>query len=194
MSNPTLGEWLKRETRADHRRVDQHPALKPLLKRDLTLPEYATALSTLYAPIASLEEVLSSGLKANGAHYPLTHRAALLKADIYQLGRQVRSPHGASPPESMASLVGMLYVLEGSRLGGTMIARQVKSVMGNQMPLRFFSAHPLHDAQWADFWRFAERHCPPATWPAVLAGAQQAFMLFMQDLEMDERQGPTPKE
>lgn len=194
MNNPTLGEWLKRETRADHSRVDQHPVLKPLLKRDLTLSEYATALSALYVPIASLEEMLSSGLIAHGADYPLTQRAGLLKADIDQLGRQVNTPHGASLPESMACIIGMLYVLEGSRLGGAMIARQVKSVMENQVPLRFFTTHPLQAAQWEDFWRFAERHCPPATWPAVLAGAQQAFLLFMQELEMAERQGPMPKE
>lgn len=186
MSNPTLSEWLKRETRADHRRVDQHPALKPLLKQNLTLPEYATALSALYVPIASLEEVLSIGLTAHGAHYPLTQRAALLRADIDQLGHQVSAPHGVSLPESMASIVGMLYVLEGSRLGGAMIARHVKRVMGNQVPLRFLTTHPLEEAQWADFWRFAEHHCPTATWPAVLAGAQQAFILFMQELERVE--------
>jgi len=45
MSNLTLGEWLKRETRSDHAQVDQHPVLKPLLKRDLTLPDYTTALT-----------------------------------------------------------------------------------------------------------------------------------------------------
>ncbi|WGI24076.1 biliverdin-producing heme oxygenase [Halomonas alkaliantarctica] len=187
MSNPTLSEWLKRETRADHRRVDQHPALKPLLKRDLTLPEYATALSALYVPIASLEEALSIGLTALGAHYPLTQRAALLKADMDQLGQHASVPHCASLPKSMASIVGMLYVLEGSRLGGAMIARHVKRVMGDQVPLRFFTTHPLEEAQWADFWHFAEYHCPPPTWPAVLAGAQQAFTLFMQELEMIER-------
>ena len=192
MNNPTLSEWLRRETRGDHSRVDQHPVLKPLLKRDLTLSEYATALSALYAPIASLEEMLSRGLMAHGANYPLTQRAGLLKADIDQLGRQVKTPHGASLPESMACIVGMLYVLEGSRLGGAMIARQVESVMENQVPLRFFTTYPLQEAQWADFWRFAECHCPPATWPAVLAGAQQAFMLFMQALETVERQAPTP--
>lgn len=194
MNNPSLGEWLKRETRADHRRLDQHPVLKSLLKRDLTLPEYATALSALYVPIASLEEMLSSGLIAHGADYSLTRRADLLKVDIDQLGRQVKTPHGVSIPQSMASIIGMLYVLEGSRLGGAMIARKVKSVMENEVPLRFFSAYPLHAAQWENFWLFAECHCPPATWPAVLAGAQQAFLLFMQELEAVDRLGPTPKE
>lgn len=137
MSNLTLGEWLKRETRSDHAQVDQHPVLKPLLKRDLTLPDYTTALSALYAPIVSLEEMLSKGLMAHGAHYPLTQRAALLRADIEQLGRQVRTANGAALPESIPSLVGMLYVLEGSRLGGAMLARQVKKAMGSQVPLRF---------------------------------------------------------
>ncbi len=130
---------------------------------------------------------------AHGAHYPLTQRAALLRADIEQLGRQVRTANGAALPESIPSLVGMLYVLEGSRLGGAMLARQVKKAMGSQVPLRFFTAAPLQQAQWSDFWHFAERHCPPATWPAVLAGAQQAFRLFMLELERVEHQDLAPK-
>lgn len=194
MSKPTLSEWLKRETREDHHRVDQHPALKPLLRRELTLGEYATALSALYAPIASLEQALSCGLKAHDMDYRLIHREALLKADIHQLGMRAASVRLTPPPDSVADAVGMLYVLEGSRLGGRMIARHVESVLDDQVPLRFFTAHPLTEEEWTAFWRFAEYHCPLPSWPAVLAGAQQAFGHFTQGLAAFVSSGPAPKE
>ena len=194
MSKSTLSEWLKRETREDHHRVDQHPALKPLLKRELTIAEYAASLCALYAPIASLELALRSGLPAHGINYSLIAREALLREDIYQLGSKVEPPNPIMSPASVAELVGQLYVLEGSRLGGAMIARHVERVLGSQTPLRFFTAHPLQEEEWAAFWRFAEQHCPPATWPAVQAGAQQAFAHFIQGLEGFVNSNPVPKE
>jgi heme oxygenase len=181
MSNASLAAWLKRETREAHHRIDQHPALKPLIRRDLTLAEYTTALSALYAPVEGLEKVLSSGLVTLGVDYPLIQRAALLKADLHQLGQRERVGGPTAPtPSGLASLVGMLYVLEGSRLGGAMIARHVSHVLGGQVPLRFFSTYPLEADQWRAFWCFAECHCPPSTWPAVREGAQQAFTHFAQ--------------
>ncbi|MBT2770755.1 biliverdin-producing heme oxygenase [Halomonas sp. ISL-60] len=194
MSNPTLREWLKRETRVAHHQVDQHPALKPLLSRELTVAKYATALSALYAPIASLEQALSSGLQAHAMDYRLMQREPLLKADIQRLGKRVASVPFAALPTSPANTVGMLYVLEGSRLGGAMIARHVESVLGRQVPLQFLTAHPLTGEQWAAFWHFAEYHCPLSTWPAVLAGAQQAFERFTLDLAAFAGPNPVPIE
>lgn len=194
MSKLTLSEWLKRETRADHHRVDQHPTLKPLLRRELTVAEYATALSALYVPIASLEQALSSGLPAHDMDYRLIQREALLKADIHQLGMRAGVVPLTPPPVSVADAVGMLYVLEGSRLGGKMIARHVESVLGSQVPLHFFTSHPLTEEDWVAFWRFAEHHCPPSKWPAVLAGAQQAFGNFTQGLAAFVSSGPAPRE
>lgn len=194
MSEPTLATWLKRETRVEHRRVDQHPALKPLLRRELAIEEYATALSALYAPVASLEAALSSGLDAHGVNYPLKQREALLKADILQLGRQVQPVSRLPPLATIDAIVGTLYVLEGSRLGGAMIARHVRHVLGNQVPLRFFAAAPLQGQAWAAFWVFAENLCPPPSWPAVRASAQQAFAHFILGLEAFVNSNPTPKE
>ncbi|HDZ45383.1 hypothetical protein LCGC14_0379760 [marine sediment metagenome] len=185
MSKLTLSEWLKRETRADHHRVDQHPLLKPLLKRDVSLEEYATALSALYAPIASLEMALNSSLPANNVDYVLVERAALLKADIEQLGGQAEPAYRIPPSANVAEVVGKLYVLEGSRLGGAMIARHIHSVLGSQAPLRFFTAQPLQAEQWAAFWRCAEHYCPPPSWPALRVSAQQAFEYFIQGVEAE---------
>lgn len=199
MSKPTLATWLRRETRLEHHRVDQHPVLKPLLKRELAIEEYATALSALYAPVASLETALSSGLGAHGVNYPLTQREALLKADILQLGRQVQPVSRLPPLATIEAIVGTLYVLEGSRLGGAMIARHVRQVLEDQVledqvPLRFFAAAPLQTQEWAAFWVFAENLCPPPSWPAVRESAQQAFAHFIQGLEAFVNANPTPKE
>ena len=185
MNNASLAAWLKRETREAHHRIDQHPALKPLITRELTLAEYAAGLSALYPPVVSLEHVLSRGLVNLGVNYPLLRRAALLKADLQQLGQREKTGHPAPTPSGLASLVGMLYVLEGSRLGGAMIARHVSHVLGHQVPLRFFSTYPLEEEQWRAFWCFAERHCPPPTWPAVREGAQQAYAHFAQGLALE---------
>lgn len=86
-------------------------------------------------------------------------------------------------PTNVAEVVGKQYVVEGSRLGGVLIARHIHSVLGKQVPKRFFTAQPLQVEQWAAFWRCAEHYCPPSSWPAVRASAQQAFGYFIQGVE-----------
>lgn len=98
------------------------------------------------------------------------------------------------PPASVADAMGMFYMLEVSRLGGKMIARHVESVLYDQLPLRFFTDPPLTTEEWAAFWHFAEHHCPRSTWPAVLAGAQQAFGHFTQGVAALASSGPAPRE
>lgn len=109
-------------------------------------------------------------------------------------------PASRLPPlATIEAIVGTLYVLEGSRLGGAMIARHVRHVLGsdvleNQVPLRFFAAAPLQGQEWAAFWVFAENLCPPPSWPAVRDSAQQAFAHFILGLEAFVNANPTPKE
>lgn len=200
MSNIALGEWLKQQTRPDHHQLDQHPVLKPLLSRQLTLTTYGTALVALHRPIACLEQTLCNSFSQFGVDYSLTLRETSLAADIEQLGKHIPVLGHPTPlcvlppPTNIAEVVGMLYVLEGSRLGGAMIGRHIERVLGDQVPLRFFTAQPLEAAHWAVFWQFADQYCPEDAWPAVLAGARLAFGYFIKDLNAVMTTNPMPKE
>lgn len=88
-------------------------------------------------------------------------RAPLLTADLAELG--LAAPVGAAPAVgSPAAIAGAVYVLEGSRLGGALLARRVAA----GLPRRFLSASQ-----------------PAGAWRAFLARLEQ---LLTTDVERRE--------
>lgn len=105
----------------------------------------------------------------------LTPRTPLLSADLTALG--VAMPKASSPTsDDMAAAWGTLYVVEGSRLGGALLARAVPP----QWPSAYLGAiHPA--GQWraiqAAVDAAAERE--PDVWrERMIAGALDTFALY----------------
>lgn len=84
---------------------------------------YADMLSRMSAPLSAMEGALSSGvapvLFENWAGRLRSHA---LRADLDALNTDFRQRF-AAPIENEAEALGALYVLEGSRLGGRVLAR-----------------------------------------------------------------------
>ncbi|WP_075879633.1 biliverdin-producing heme oxygenase [Vreelandella massiliensis] len=200
MEADKLARFLKAYTRQAHHRVDQHPLLKPLMQAKLEVNHYGYALTALYPAVCWLEQSVMNAATAYRWAYPVVSRSALLAADLAALGWV--APTGittkASLPASKAHALGALYVLEGSRLGGEMIARHVQKRLGETVPRRFFTApHPLGPGFWPLFWRFAVAECAPREWQAVGDGAWQAFASFETKLSLAQpllTPSPAPKE
>nr|WP_321986283.1 biliverdin-producing heme oxygenase [uncultured Lichenicoccus sp.] len=118
---------LRQGTQAAHQRLDARMSTLPLDER----PSYGRFLHAQAAALVPLEIALEQA----GVVYLLpdwtwrTRRAALL-ADIRQL--EGEEPPLADPEEqavdwidSPAAMLGATYVLEGSRLGGALLRKQV---------------------------------------------------------------------
>ncbi|WP_422102339.1 biliverdin-producing heme oxygenase [Vreelandella sp.] len=177
----SLAQLLRQGTLADHRQVDHHAALRDLLRPEVSLEHYGAALACLYPAIAGLEHALSHASKRHPS-YTLTLREPLLRDDVQRLHQPVLPAWGFAAPANVYEWVGMLYVLEGSRLGGEVIARHTQGCLGEQIPSRFFTQTPLTPAAWAGFWRFAEATCPKDAWPVAVKGARDAFQEFTEAL------------
>ena len=134
---------LRVATRAAHDRVD---ALFSGL--DLADPlDYRRFLTAQAAAFLPVEAALdASGV---GELFPDWHerrRSDLLRADLDALGLDLppllAEPTFASP----AAVAGGAYVLEGSRLGGAVLARSVPDGLAHR-----FLASPLPNGQWRSF-------------------------------------------
>jgi heme oxygenase len=180
-----LARFIKGYTRQAHHRVDQHPMLKPLMQLDLAVNHYGRALTALYPAVNWLEQRGIDAVAAFDLAYPVAPRSALLAADLSVLGwaTPTLTPIKPGLPASKAHALGALYVLEGSRLGGEMIARHVQKRLGDRAPMGFFTApHPLGPGFWPLFWRFAVTECDPGEWQALGDGARQTFASFAAKL------------
>ncbi|MEH3123908.1 MAG: biliverdin-producing heme oxygenase [Sphingomonas phyllosphaerae] len=113
----------------------------------------------------------------------LPTRAALLAADLADVGTAQPAPLPFAPGGDEATLWGVLYVVEGSRLGGAMLARQVPDAL----PGRYLGA--VHaPGQWRAIRAALDEAAAgkDSDWTArMIAGALATFALYAEAAEVD---------
>ncbi|WP_312270901.1 biliverdin-producing heme oxygenase [Pseudomonas sp.] len=180
MSTSSIRERLRQAGGELHQQVDALFSSYRLTDLD----GYQTFLVAHAWALFPMEEMLeSSGIEAMMPDWKQRRRRFALAEDLAMLGVSVPEYKPLQACSNEATLWGYAYVLEGSRLGGKMIARYVA---GSDEPLVRAATHYLS-------------HVPdsgPAGWPAFLAelehravhwkeddlfsGQSQAFGLFLQ--------------
>lgn len=75
----------------------------------------------------------AAGAQAIFADWPERRRRAALAADLADLDISLPAAEAPPLPDDAAAISGALYVIEGSRLGGRFLARQV----GEGLPKRY---------------------------------------------------------
>lgn len=157
---------LRLATRADHDAVD---AAFGAFGFD-TAETYRRFL-TAHARILPAAERLTDPASLVPAWRP---RADLLAADLAALGSAMPEPVALAPPAGIAERWGAIYVIEGSRLGGAMLARSVPA----GLPTAYLSAaHP--PGGWKRFLAALDAADTSATWRAAATrGARAMFASY----------------
>ncbi|MBQ1784269.1 MAG: biliverdin-producing heme oxygenase [Gammaproteobacteria bacterium] len=171
-----LAALLREATKSAHRALDHHPLLAPLVRRTLTMADYADALAGLHAPQAALEQLLAGFAPVED----FKPRLPDLRADLASLS-VLPPPLGATPPcaSGVAARIGIMYVIEGSNLGGAAIAR----VLETSLPVapRAFFGGAGGAERWRRFWRFADAWHPDPD--IAVAAARETFGFFHHHLD-----------
>ena len=161
---------LRRRTAACHDAVDAAFARFDLADA----ASYATFLDAHARALLPAEAALAEAAAGLPVWRP---RGALLRGDLAVLGCAVPPPLTVDPPAGTAAAFGMLYVLEGSRLGGAMLARRVDPAL---------PADYLNAAHRPGEWRALRDRLDDAGaaggtgWEdAATAGAEATFALFL---------------
>jgi heme oxygenase len=137
-----LSRELRLATRADHQRAESALVLGDWTSSRTAYGALLTVLRSFHAPA---EARLRSGEEWHRLTPPVDvrsrERAHLLSADLEQLGLPVPGPaaHAHQGAEPLSTGLGWLYVVEGSRLGGAIIARHARAALGEALPVSFFS-------------------------------------------------------
>ncbi len=127
---------LKAATEGDHERVDRLFSALDLGELD----DYRLFL----AAQASAHLPIEAALDAAGAErivpdWTARRRAGPLRLDLDDLGLQAPAPVAPPPIDDTASILGAVYVLEGSRLGGNLLKRSLPDIA----PCRFLDTTEL---------------------------------------------------
>lgn len=162
---------LRAATAAEHERVDR------LFSRfDLARPEdYRAFLLAQARAFLPVEAALDQGAEDVIGDWPRRRRADLLKADLAALAAPL--PHRLeTAPELHGAprIMGAVYVLEGSRLGGAFLKRSVPP----EFPHAFLGAK-AGPGSWRKLLEMLDKILyGPERIDAAISSAKEVFMLF----------------
>ena len=164
----SLVQRLRADTAADHDRVDARYAGFDLSDRH----DYGRFLTAHARALPAIEAALTSqvGLPI------FRERTSLLAADLADLGQSMPEPLAFEAGGS-AEGWGALYVIEGSRLGGAMLARQVPAAL----PSRYLAAKHL-SGEWRALLQAID--AAPIDAAEAVAGARRVFDLYLDGADV----------
>lgn len=166
----TAHRALRLATAGHHDRVDRLFS-RPDLTDRRSYGQFLLSQARAYLPV---EEALTrAGAAAVLADWPTRQRADLLRADLAALGLATPTADAQVAFESPEAILGGVYVLEGSRLGGTLLRRQVPP----ELPATFLGASD--PAAWRRLLALLEeRLVTVAQRKAAIAAARNVFTAF----------------
>lgn len=167
----TVRSPLRDPTRADHDAVDRLFSRFDL-SRTVGYRSFLAAQAAAFIPVErALEDAGAASVVDDWAD---RRRADRLRADLADLGGDV--VRAVAPPalRTEAAILGVVYVLEGSRLGGAMLSRR----LAPGSPARFLTA-PARPGAWRALLRLLDRKLArPAECFAAAEAARACFRCF----------------
>ncbi|QDX26659.1 biliverdin-producing heme oxygenase [Sphingomonas suaedae] len=170
---------LRRQTASDHDRVDQAYSTFDLRSR----AGYRAFLRAQADPFLAVEAAIDRfDPAAILPDWPTRRRADLLREDLSDLGEPEPDPALLEIGAAERAL-GAIYVLEGSRLGGAMLARSVPP----DLPGRFIRSTPAPQ-RWRTLIGLLDEHLvTPMQRDAAVDAAKEVFALFANSAERQKR-------
>lgn len=167
---------LRAETRPYHDAVEQNEFNQALATG--TPSEQATArfLAKMYGFLAPYEAALLSHANALGPEWEIPERlrAHLILADLHAEPGQLPLCPTMPPLATVPQLLGAMYVVEGSTLGGQVLARQLAKA-GSDLR-RYFSGYGDRTGpRWKAFCQLLAQATTPANEDDIVQSAIHTF-------------------
>ena len=187
---------LRHATHYHHVQLNQHPLLTGLTKPDYPLANYRKLLVAYFHLYQALEDRINQFLSTQSCAFDYTARCKLpwLLKDITFFQEDPQAPSNV-PRRAMAlpeidnvsQLIGVLYAIEGSTLGGQLISRSMAEHHGltPREGACFFNGYGERTSSlWQDFLCFSETiFGDDVQCQAAKVAACQTFQLFKQVLD-----------
>lgn len=182
----TLLKRLRHETREVHEALENQLALT---NPQLTLEQYRETLERFYAFYRPFETDVMPRLTPEwSALFEDRRKLPALISDLEFVG-SINSHLFVCPDfpdySNLLQILGALYVIEGSTLGGQMIARHVREVLGlsENEGLQFFSSYGAEvGPKWKTFRELLQRFSSPDRDPEIIESAKLTFQTLRRCL------------
>lgn len=139
---------LKENTSRAHAQLDNSPMLCQLMSSDLSLKQYCDVLSAMYVWFTEAEKLSSHYFSSFNELQFIQDKANLIKQDLQQLNMcdvETLLTRFDRPClkeiDNLYKALGLLYVLEGSTLGGSVIAPHVSKHFQRKDLTKFYQCY-----------------------------------------------------
>ncbi len=178
---------LKEETRPLHDAIEKNVYLQRVTSDTIQLVEYHKILEAFWGFYAPLEPMLFADSEPwlEEFNVSVREKLPLLKADLLATGNHTEESIAVLPicellpsTATSAKKLGILYVLEGSTLGGSVITRHLKSKLGDvvsNMTQFYFPYGEMTGPNWKNFAMLVERSCTVDEHDEIVEAAKQTF-------------------
>lgn len=196
LTSASLRDEIRAATHAEHEDLESHI---DLMRPDFELKEYACLLQKYHVFYHALERFLL-GRAAQPSEFARFYcrdrlKACWLVSDLKALGVEVDAPADAHLQERLAALfaseqglLGALYVIEGSMLGGSVMSKQFRKRfdLTPETGLMFFTGYGSDTREkWlAMLGLLGQFDHDPAARRETVEGARSMFRLFKEHLAM----------
>ncbi|MBS3955385.1 MAG: biliverdin-producing heme oxygenase [Methylomicrobium sp.] len=152
---PSLSEVLKKSTSCEHRKTENIPIMQDVFGNHFSLKNYQTLLKRMLSLYLPMERKMSAFLINPSLSYSYLPKSPLLQADLQNISNHpihLTLTESDTPNlRSHEDFLGILYVLEGSTLGGSVIIKRLEQHIDVQKAATFF--FPYRDntqKKWAE--------------------------------------------
>jgi heme oxygenase len=125
---------LRSQTQPLHQALELLPLSAAIVAGSLTKDQYISYLQAMYPVVRELEEDIYPRLREFIPDLPQRAKLQMLKRDLDFLNALPEHPpkpfEAAGYEFSVPSAMGIMYVIEGSTLGGRVIVKNVEKVLG----------------------------------------------------------------
>ena len=140
---------LKEATKELHARLDSMPAMRQLMRKDLTLDQYSEVL--LHLDDWLREMAVHLHLVSSPSFAAIDRKLDALRTDLFTLGttrRAVKLQLASTDPHYA---LGIHYVIEGSTMGARVLAPRIEQSLQRTDITHFYRLYGEHTlANWSD--------------------------------------------
>lgn len=181
-----ISDRLKTETRYLHDLTEDKFNSKKIFDSTFSLEDYRKLLLYNYHLICNFENAVFSSIPEDAAHnIRLENRRKLnlIETDLENLGITIPRPEISVKVNSEAESWGIFYVMEGSTLGGNMIAKQLaKNIAFKDLTFNYFRCYGENTGSyWKSFKEVMDHEIEPEQYEDCIGGANKAYR-FLLDL------------
>lgn len=182
-------QYLKQHTMLEHTRIEQTATMRALMSPSVSLAIYGSVLTKWLHWLAVNEPLIKVSL---GHLLPPQYSKRLhcnrVKQDLQRLNlATVTSQLSVNTLrlDNPFQALGAVYVLEGSTLGSQVICKRLRSKLGSELPLDYYSGYGASTGQmWAELVAYINTAVKTqAQLDSILIGAKQVFSSLHGEFE-----------